>query len=50
MDLKRMLRLLKRRGVAIDLDCVYSVNFSETKILVMYQGKIEIDKKLFCKK
>lgn len=44
-----MLRLLKRRGVAIDLDCVYSVNFSERKILVAYQGNIEIDKKLVSK-
>ena len=50
MDLEKMLRLLKKRGVGIDLECVYSINFSKEKMLVAYQGNIEIDKKLVCKK
>ena len=49
MDLVKVLKLLKKRGLAIDLDCVYSVNFSKKKILITYQGNIEIDKKLVCK-
>ena len=50
MDLKKILRLLKKKGVDIDLECVYSVNFSEKKLLVAYQGVIEIDRKMVCRK
>ena len=50
MDMKKVLGLLKKRGIDIDLGCVYSVNFSEKKVLIAYQGVIEIDKKMVCKK
>ena len=50
MDMKKVLRLLKKRGIDIDLECVYSVNFSEKKVLIAYQGVIEVDKKMVCKK
>jgi len=49
MNLKKMLRLLEKRGLSIDLECVYSVNYSGKKMLVAYQGIIEIDKEKVCK-
>lgn len=50
MGLEKVFGLLKEKGVDMDLECVYSVNFSEKKLLVAYQGVIGIDREMVCKK
>lgn len=49
MDVLEVLSVLEKKGVNIDLECVYEVSFSGKKVLVAYQGIIEIDKEKVCK-